>query len=331
MEEKMSQVLLFDTAIATSNNGDEIIFRSALDGLQPILYNSMSFRLGTHIGNYSFWQMLIKNWKAEVLCDKADFKFVCGTNLLAKRQLGRFPQWAINPFNARLYKDCIMVGVGRRREFSRVDWYTQKLYRSTISKQYKHSVRDEATKTLMESMGFQAINTGCPTLWGFNAEKCARIPKSKADSVILTVSGHGHLRDLKRDKYMVEKIRKNYSKIYAWIQTTEDLPYLRELTRTDDIDLIYSLDRYEDILSNENVDYVGTRLHGGIFALQHERRAIIVSIDQRARGFYESNNIPIIERNNIRNLEDMINSEIITDIKVNHEAINEFLSQFVPM
>ena len=59
-----------------------------------------------------------------------------------------------------------------------------------------------------------------------------------------------------------------------------------------------------------------------------QKRTIIISIDQRAEGFHESNNIPIVRRNEIEKLEDKINGIINTDIIVDFDAINEFLGQF---
>lgn len=54
-----------------------------------------------------------------------------------------------------------------------------------------------------------------------------------------------------------------------------------------------------------------------------------MSIDERAAGFHESNNIPIINRNDIDSLSDMINSSFDTNITVNKEAIAMFINQFI--
>ena len=81
-------------------------------------------------------------------------------------------------------------------------------------------------------------------------------------------------------------------------------------------------------MKNGDVDYIGTRLHGGIYALQNRVRSIIIAIDERANGFYESNNIPILQRKNMDCLDAIINGEIITDIHLNKESIRYFLNQF---
>ncbi len=47
------------------------------------------------------------------------------------------------------------------------------------------------------------------------------------------------------------------------------------------------------------VDYVGNRLHGGIFALQRGCRAIIISIDYRAREMGKDYSLRLVERDAI--------------------------------
>jgi len=327
----MKQVLLFDTAIATTNTGDEIILDSVKKGLKPILYEALFFRLGTHIENYSLYQMN-NNWKYHMLCEKADYKFICGTNLIVNNLSIRnlFPQWMLFPWNAKLYKDSVLVGAGKVSDYKTINKYTKWLYSKVLSKKYKHSVRDEASKKVLENLGLQAINTGCPTLWSLSSEFCEMIPRKKSDSVVLSVSGYTDQSNKELDQIMIDIIKNNYSKVYAWIQTVMDKNYLDSLLNTDNIEYIYSLEKYSDILNQGNTDYVGTRLHGGVFALQHRCRTIVIAIDQRAIGFHESNNLPIIVRENIMSdLEKKINTEWSTNIKLNQSAINKFILQFV--
>ena len=63
--------------------------------------------------------------------------------------------------------------------------------------------------------------------------------------------------------------------------------------------------------------------------MQNACRSIVIAIDERARGFNQINNIPILERDNISELENLINSEFETNIKINRDAINEFIEQFI--
>lgn len=47
--------------------------------------------------------------------------------------------------------------------------------------------------------------------------------------------------------------------------------------------VIPSLEGYDLLLKSDTVYFVGTRLHGGIRAMQHKQRAIIIEIDNRAK------------------------------------------------
>lgn len=85
---------------------------------------------------------------------------------------------------------------------------------------------------------------------------------------------------------------------------------------------------YANLLKEGDIDYVGTRLHGGIFALQHKVRSIILAIDNRARGFKKINNIVSLERKDIDLLEDMINSKFDTNIYIRKKEISMWLEQF---
>lgn len=325
----MRQVLLFDTAIATSNLGDEIIFESTKQGLSTVLDNALVFRLGTHIENYNALQMF-RNWKQTVLCERADYKFVCGTNLLSNSLIGRCPQWQLNFFNRALYHDAILVGVGRISDYKKFDLYTRILYKKCLSSSFKHSVRDEETKRVLETLGLKAINTGCPTLWKLTPEFCATIPQQKAKNAVISVSGYGNQLDVEFDSAMIECVQKSYGKIYAWIQTAVDDSYLSKLPNTESMERIYSIQSFADILKKSEVDYIGTRLHGGVYALQHGVRSIVISIDERAEGFYHSNNLPIVRRKNIKEeLYDRINSNWKTEIRLDQDAIAEFLNQFI--
>ncbi len=325
----MRQVLLFDTAIATTNLGDEIIYESTKEGLKPILDDSLVFRLGTHVENYSIFQMGKKNWKEEVLCNKANLKFICGTNLLSASLKGLYPQWMLKTFNKNLYKDAVTVGVGKTTDFDKVDTYTEKLYKSTLSSRYAHSVRDENTKKVMEDLGFRAINTGCPTLWMMDRRRCEIVPENKSENVIISVSGYETQKSTELDKKWINIVLKHYKKVYVWIQTVVDKDYADTLIGENRYKYICSLSEFDRITREESVDYIGTRLHGGIFALQHGCRTIVISIDQRAEGFNQSNNLPVVKRDEVEDLlEDKIESRWATSITIDRDAINEFLAQF---
>ena len=82
-------------------------------------------------------------------------------------------------------------------------------------------------------------------------------------------------------------------------------------------------------LDDIDCDYVGTRLHAGIKAMQKMKRTIIVGVDNRAYAMHLTYNFNYINRNSIENLENMINSSLDTVINIDERKINSFLNQFV--
>ncbi len=328
----MKNIAIFDTALGTSNVGDEIILDAINRNMKDVFDSHFSLRLATHVNNFSMKQILHRNSKIRYF-QNADWKFICGTNLIAQTRFGKInSQWQLYPSNLSIYKNCVLVGAGTTEQRESLDFYAKYIYGRVLSKEYVHSVRDELTKRIVELLGCKAVNTGCPTLWELTPEHCAGIPTGKADNCVISVSGYRNQRDEKRDTVMLRIVKRNYGKVWAWIQTTDDEKYLSELEKTigmEPVTRIYSLGKFREVLTGSNVDYIGTRLHGGVFALQNYCRSIVISIDHRADGFYETNNLPILPRRNVEGeLEDRINSTFSTDIRINSEAIAEFKSQF---
>ncbi|AVQ17668.1 hypothetical protein [Fusobacterium mortiferum] len=88
------------------------------------------------------------------------------------------------------------------------------------------------------------------------------------------------------------------------------------------------METYEDFLQSNECDFIGTRLHGGIKALQNKKRTIIIGIDNRAIEMSEIG-LPVIKRENIeKDLENMINSNLEIDINLPIESIENWKAQF---
>lgn len=325
----MHNIVIFDTAIGTSNLGDEIIFESVLNEMRTVLDSNFTLRLGTHITNFTLLQMMRKNMKVRYF-QSADWKLICGTNLVAQNRIGKINnQWQIPISNISVYKNSVLVGAGTTDNTLKMDPLAKWLYRSVLSKDYKHSVRDDHTKELLALIGIESINTGCPTLWNLTEDACSRIPRKKSDYSIISLSGYSSQTDEKIDRCFLHIMRKNYRKLWFWVQTTEDEKYLQSLGFYD-YEPIYSLKAFRDIASSKKPDYVGTRLHGGVYALNNGCRSIVIGIDHRATGFQKSNNLKVIQRTEIADqLEEMIQSEFDTEIRIDQKAIHDFKEQFL--
>lgn len=319
----MENIVLLDTSVASLNKGDEIIMKCVRHHLRDLTRNANVLTLPTHVSPFH-WYQVARHSSRVMLYGNAKYKFVCGTNLLTMDMLTHFPQWNINIFNYGPLKESILLGVGAGKG-DKIGRYTKMLYKKVLSHKFIHSVRDQRTKEFLEEMGFKALNTGCATLWTLTPEFCKQIPTQKSKSVIFTLSD---FHDIEKDQLLIDLLNKNYASIYFWIQGIADLDYFKRFNNTKNIRIIApSVDEYENILATD-VDYVGTRLHAGIFAMRHKKRSIIIAIDERARGMSRTYNLNTIERNEMHNLEKMINSEINTDVNVNFAAVQTWLNQF---
>lgn len=323
----MKKIVLLDPSVATINMGDEIIKTSILDNFNEILKDNYICNLPTHTKTFSWLQKFLYKDRMNIY-NNADFKFFCGTNALYVNMLRPMPTWNINMFNYSLFKNTILLGVGLGVNGDRVNTYTRFLYNKVLSKKYIHSVRDEKTKLFLENMGFKVLNTGCPTLWGLDSQHCQKIPSKKSDNVIFTLTGYES--DIVNDQAMIDILNKNYKKVYFWPQSVEDLNYLKSLDNVNSITIVSpNLVSYKRILETD-IDYIGNRLHGGIFAMQNYCRSIIISIDYRASEMSKDYSFKCIPRNMVKNnLENIINSEWSTLITgLNFDKINKWKTQF---
>jgi polysaccharide pyruvyl transferase WcaK-like protein len=318
----MEKILLFNPAISSINLGDEIISQSSKKYIYQI-FKSRSFYVDipTHTPISNNYLNYFKDSK---------LRFVLGTNLLQGKMNGSFRQWDITIKNIKSLKPVILLGVGWWQYKNDINYYTKTFWRSILSKDYLHSVRDEYTKQKLNSIGINnVINTGCPTMWNLTNNHCQIIPTVKSDSVIFTLTDYD--KDTTNDKKLINNCLKFYKKIYFWPQGYNDLNYLHDLGFDESLIRIIepNLKAYDDLLeSNDNVDYIGTRLHAGIRALQFKRRTIIIGIDNRSLEKKKDFNLVVLNREKIDELENMINQNWTTNIKLHENDINIWLSQF---
>lgn len=323
---KMKNVLLFNTAVGSLNTGDYIINESGKEQLLSLLNGMFVVEYATHLPVSHFYQNNRFSMRIRYT-DNSDYKFILGTNLLTYDNFHPWPNWNVNIFNYRPYKGVVLIGVGSAPNAPKINGYTKYLYKKILSRDYIHSTRDEKTKELLESIGVKAINTGCVTLWGLTSEKCRQIPTTKSDRVVFTLTDYA--RDEVNDQRLVDILKCNYKNIYFWPQGSGDYEYIHRLG-VEGIEIISpQLEAYRELLKRGGIDFVGTRLHAGIFAMQHSVRALIIIVDNRARDMQQSYNINAIERGDLDQLELKINSEFITKVQIDEEKIKVWKRQFV--
>jgi polysaccharide pyruvyl transferase WcaK-like protein len=112
----------------------------------------------------------------------------------------------------------------------------------------------------------------------------------------------------------------------------DDYYYAKEFCGNGLVFIDPSIEALDDLLRSEGVDFVGTRLHGGIRALQHKRRTIIIAVDNRATEIGRDINLPIVQRTSIaQQLENRINDSWRIEVNVDQQAVVHWKRQFLEM
>ena len=281
----------------------------------------------------------------------SDYTFVCGTNLLSSDML-RYRQWEVdlksplkiassnipkkNLYKLRLIKSnmsrfhVILLGVGWWNYQDMPTFYTKKVLSGLLDSTYLHSVRDSYTEKKLKQIGIDnVINTSCPTMWRLTEEFCSHIPCKKQDTVVTTITDYR--KNIERDKHFLELLLSSYKNIFLWLQSYEDIAYLDNLGFSQRIKIIPpTLKCYDDFLRKNDTDYIGTRLHGGIRALNFGKRTCILGVDNRALEISKDTDLPVIKVDDIDiALSEWIHSESPTTIRIPIDNINKWKSQFL--
>lgn len=314
-------IVAFDTSICTDNSGDFIIMKSCNQVLRELFGECDYTHISTHRIPSSEEERIVRNTK---------YKFVCGTNILTSH-VEQWWNWRLpDGFKKKLnYRNVILLGAGWGVYQDECSDYSKMVYRSLLHPNIIHSVRDHYTEEKLKQAGIRnVINTGCPTMWQLTPEFCRDIPLKKAKNVITTVTDYR--KNAEQDNQMLKILGRNYEKVYLWLQGVSDEKYLGLLKTPDNLEIIPAgLDEYEARLNKGEVDYVGTRLHAGIFALNHHIRSIVIAVDNRAIEIAKDTNLPVVLRENIGSeLEQRIFDQSPTDIRMKLENIRMFKEQF---
>lgn len=311
-------VLLFDTSIGSLNMGDSIIVHYCGRALEQLLAGQEPVRLPTHTLPDALQRKQLRS---------AGIRIVCGTNLMTPHY-EEFSNWKM-PENLEGYRDIVTLGVGWGYYCDTISRNSKFVYRTILSKDRLHSVRDGYTEEKFRKMGVEnVVNTGCPTLWGLTPERCAAIPTQKARRVITTLTDYD--RDYDLDGRMLRVLGELYDEVFVWIQGVEDLEYLRELPDASGIHVIpRNLEAYTAALQMGDVDYVGTRLHAGIHAMNLGVRTVILAVDNRAIEMGQDFDLPVLRREvPEETLRERINGQWNTAINLPWEQIARWKGQF---
>ena len=259
----------------------------------------------------------------------SDHSFIGGSNLLTS-QINRYKQIGFSFLDSFSIKNMILFGVGWWQYQKDPNLISRIFLKNLLSNEIIHSVRDEYTKEKLEKVGFiNVLNTSCPSTWSLTKNHCNQISMMKSDSAVFTLTDYS--RELISDSKLINTLIENYKKIFFWPQGLNDMKYIQMLNikEYEKIKFIPPyLKSFDYLLENEDVDYIGTRLHAGIRAIQKKRRALILAIDNRANEISQDIGINVAERNEIEKIEYFIKNEYKTSIIIPQDNIDAWKMQF---
>jgi polysaccharide pyruvyl transferase WcaK-like protein len=310
-------IVIFDTAIGSGNLGDQIIMEAVNTEISNLFPDAFIYQVPTHseIGRYG-----------RKLARQADLVFAGGTNLLFSHW-SHSRQWKLDFADlAAIGRKLILMGTGWTDYQSPPDWRARYAYRRLLSPHAMHSLRDSYSVAHLKTCGFRHVaNTGCPTLWKLGSPGAPS--NGKAATVIATLTDYRQAPE--HDRTLLALLKTNYKRVLVWLQGSGDLDYLRQLDIPGWEPINPSLKAYDAALSEGSpVDYVGTRLHAGIRAMQKGRRALILSVDNRAREMGRDFDLPVVERGDMAAIEHYLSAWPEPAVKLPVGTIAAWRGQF---
>lgn len=321
-EKNIVRLFVFDPAAGTANLGDAIIKSAVIRELEEIFEKPLIYTVSVH-----------KPMKAQDVdrMRECDHVFIGGSNLLGNtvfrpKTCRLWRQWKISLRDAKAIKSGVLFGVGWRQYEGKTGWYTRRLIKEALSYNFFHSVRDEYTLNKLKAIGIEnVLNTGCPTIWPLAQFDSGEFPTEKADDVIVMLTDYK--KNKKLDGKFLELMNRTYRRIYCWPQGTKDMAYVKSFNLPITF-LDRSLVALQQFLAQTECDYIGTRLHGGIFCLLAKKRSLIIAVDNRALELRGQTGLPVAARGDLSYIEKWIRRPYETNITVNKKAIRQWKNQF---
>jgi polysaccharide pyruvyl transferase WcaK-like protein len=312
----MRNLVLFDASVATDNLGDHII----MDAIRRWVDSSLADVFTTTVPTHDYTGPVARQQIA-----RADIKLVGGTNMLASH-LWWHSQWKLRAADYLRIHDCILFGVGWHKYQAPPDFLSRLMYRQILSSRLLHSVRDRYTQNQLRLSGIEnVIYTGCPTMWGLTTEHCSAVPEGKSDVAVVMLTAYR--RDSSGDAAWLQQVAGRYRRVYFWSQMADDLAYMKSFGVDHEV-LAPNNQALDHFLENNDCDYIGTRLHGGIRALQYKRRAAIMAVDNRAREIGKDTGLPVFHYESLADLTDWIQNGRQLKIEMPWGDIERWGAQF---
>ncbi|NBD37245.1 MAG: polysaccharide pyruvyl transferase family protein [Verrucomicrobia bacterium] len=257
---------------------------------------------------------------------EADLIVVGGSNLLSSYMDGYF-QWDLTMVNAVAARGSVLMGAGWWRDQGVANRYTKILLNLVLSRKFKHSVRDgQAAARLREIHIPKVLNTACPTMWKLAEMDLSRLRTKPAEKVLCMLTDYYPEPEL--DRRLLDLLKERYKTVYFWPQGLGDEIYSRELS-FDGVLLDRNLEALDELLATETeLDYVGTRLHGGVRCLKAGKRCLTLEVDNRAREIGKDTGLPTAARSDLEAVRKWTEGSDPVQLRLPRESIQEWKGQF---
>lgn len=303
-----------DPSVNSRNTGDQIIADAVSRELAQTLAEVELVRLPTQTFLSRSERSLVRT------CDKF---IVGGTNIL-NGNIPRYIQWKLDPGTYTAYKDRVStMGVGWWQYQPAVNRISRRVWKGLLNAG-TNSVRDTYTVERLGEIGVHAINTSCPTVWQLPSKLA--FSSATPSRVLMTITDYH--KNPARDSSLIRGLQERYDEVLIWPQGARDREYLSNIG--EDLKFIGpSLKDFDDALSSGDVDYVGTRLHAGIRALQFGVRSTILAIDNRATEISRDIGLPVMSNSLTVSDWEQVENRKPVHLTIPHAAIGKWKENLV--
>lgn len=307
------EIAVLDPSLATDNLGDEVIYEAVEDVLFSLFPAAFLHRIASHERMSD---------RSHTVLRKASLVFVAGSNLLPPDG----GQWRITLDDAALCCDIVVLGAGWQHDSTVFNRRSEKLTRRVLSGRRIHAVRDAKARDNLASLGLRVLNTSCPSLWSLDAAATARIPESRAPEAVVAVTAYRNTPEA--DAAFLRLMTECYRKVWFYPQMADDIPHLERIGFGHLPRIRASTAAYTRFLAENDVDYVGSRLHGGIRALQRGKRTLVLAVDNRARDIAAHTGLPSAPHGDLAAIRAWIETPAPTRLALPEAEIAAWKAQF---
>jgi hypothetical protein len=144
------------------------------------------------------------------------------------------------------------------------------------------------------------------------------------------------MRSPNTDDLLIGILARSYDELIFFPQGSEDVEYAKSLPAYKKCQQKITIaernmSAFVSSLKQSGCDYIGTRLHAGIKALQLGNNALILSVDNRAKEIARDTGLPVVSREEIDLVRHWIGGEcLFHKIRVPVEEILAWKAQFQP-